>query len=682
MARKAAEEAARRAAEEAARKAAAAAAQRAAEQAAAAAAQRAAEQVRAQAGQLRQQIIGGDTFQRSAPAQLFGGQQAVAKTSTLATENRRDGQSNCLDQVGDMLASDPALRAQGEVIFLRDTRAGAEGQSGHVVIKRGNEIWDPATEQWSPAAQWLRANPQYQVAGTASGQAVHNILEAPVGDARNKAIAASGISPALVNMAVADEVDIFALPTEAETGAEAAALLMQPGLNVYNGINGDALRGADFAQLMREHADDPQFISDMLNALGPENTMQLMGYLSSQPEGDRRVLLEGQISSIAQGMDNALAEGPISPDFITQMAEQGGRSGMPYLAAIVSDPSTSNLAATRAAVQEALVERAVSEPQGTATARIAAEMLANDPEGIAFLEGMDPADREHFLENALSYSPEQPIEGLGSLGGAERLIGMAAESTNPDFRAHMFSIGASVLAGISPTPSSASSGPLLDNLKTLFQSDPQYITGQLFTQSASNPAADPTWSVLGNFFDQALFRTHNRNDPFIASVTTLMSDIRQDMLSAAEAGDVQLANSHAMHLGNVAGSLQIGFYQALADNQATAEGRTAFVGIITDGVLGVTGTATGLGGTASSVAANVGVSDVAVAIADVVMNGDLRANAGDMRNMLARMLSGLYDELRIQDREGADGLNMEMGVFNGVTQIVELSQLSWMQGAE
>ena len=663
MARKAAEEAARRAAAAAAQRAAEQAAAAAAQKAAAAAAQRAAELARAQAGQLRQRIIGGDAFQRSAPAQLFGGQQAVAGTSTLATENRRDGQSNCLDQVGDMLASDPALRAQGEVIFLRDTRPGAEGQSGHVVIKRGNEIWDPATEQWSPAAQWLRSNPQYQVAGTASGQAVNSILEAPAGDARNKAIAASGISPALINMAVADEVDIFALPTEADTGAEAAALLMQPGLYVYQGTDGDALRAADFAQIMREHAGEPGFIADMLNALGPENTMLLMANLSAQPEGDRQVLLDRQIAGITRAIDNALADERISPDFITQMAEQGRNQGMIYLHALVTNPSASNLEATRAAVQEALIERASTEPQGSAAARIAAELLVADPNAVAILEGMSTEGRERFLQNALSASTNQPIEGLTSLNSAERLIGMAAQSTDPDFRAHVFRIGASVLNGGPNAPSAAVPGALTDNLKALFQSDAQYITSQLFTQSTSNPAADPSWSLLANFFDKAIFRSNNPNDPFISTVTTLMSDVRQDMLSAAESGDVQHANAHAKLLGNVAGSLQLGFYQALEDNRATAAGRTAFVGIITGGALG-------LGGTAAGVAANMGASSVAEGLADLVLNGDLRAEADDMRKLLSQMLSTLYNDLRTLDAEGPVGLDMEGGISDGVYEIM------------
>jgi hypothetical protein len=124
--------------------------------------------------------------------------------STLLSENIFDGQINCLDLLGDFLNAHPELLANSEVVFLRDTRDGAEGLTGHVVLRQGDQIWDPSTGQWSSTAAFLAAHPEYEVAGTAQASSVHELLSLPPGPERDAAIEASGINPALLSMLVAD----------------------------------------------------------------------------------------------------------------------------------------------------------------------------------------------------------------------------------------------------------------------------------------------------------------------------------------------------------------------------------------------------------------------------------------------------------------------------------------------
>ncbi|WP_257455557.1 hypothetical protein [Archangium lipolyticum] len=133
---------------------------------------------------------------------LSGGTSTAG--STLLTENTRDARVNCLDLVGDELARNPELRDTCQVVFLDDTRSGAEGITGHVVLQRGGEIWDPNSGQWMKAANWLQQNPQYQPAARAPAGAIHDILSATPGAAREQAIARSGVDPSLLNMLVAD----------------------------------------------------------------------------------------------------------------------------------------------------------------------------------------------------------------------------------------------------------------------------------------------------------------------------------------------------------------------------------------------------------------------------------------------------------------------------------------------
>ncbi|MCE9666392.1 hypothetical protein LY474_01085 [Myxococcus stipitatus] len=128
-------------------------------------------------------------------------------SSSLLTEDSHDAKANCLDQAADWVEkATPALRARSEMVFLKDTRPGQEGQSGHVVVRQGERIVDPSSgKSYDNLQAYLKEQPQYQQAGTLSGTAAHRIFSAPPGSAeRQKAIADAKVSPALQRMMVAD----------------------------------------------------------------------------------------------------------------------------------------------------------------------------------------------------------------------------------------------------------------------------------------------------------------------------------------------------------------------------------------------------------------------------------------------------------------------------------------------
>lgn len=130
--------------------------------------------------------------------------------STLMTENIRDGQANCLDKVGDWLElASPQIRARSEVLILSDNRPGAEGQTGHAVIRQGNGIFDPSTGRSYPSFEAFNADGRYSIAGKVNGPAMQRILSAPPGSAaRQQAIARAGVDPALASMLVADSTPV------------------------------------------------------------------------------------------------------------------------------------------------------------------------------------------------------------------------------------------------------------------------------------------------------------------------------------------------------------------------------------------------------------------------------------------------------------------------------------------
>lgn len=132
-----------------------------------------------------------------------------APATTLRTEDIRDGSANCLDRVGDWLSlASPQIRARSEVLMLRDTRPGAEGETGHAVIRQGETVFDPSTGQTYPSFSAFNAAGNYQIAGVVSGSAMHQILSTPPGsEARDAAIERARIPPSVAAMLVADPGD-------------------------------------------------------------------------------------------------------------------------------------------------------------------------------------------------------------------------------------------------------------------------------------------------------------------------------------------------------------------------------------------------------------------------------------------------------------------------------------------
>ncbi|WP_426749726.1 hypothetical protein [Myxococcus sp. Y35] len=219
-------EAARRAAEEAARRAAEEAARRAAEEArkAAEAARQAAEAARqAQEAQKNE-----STFEPEGPKntlKLDG--QSRAPATSLLTENTQDGKVNCLDLAADFVnKSSPELQGRSDLVFLKDSRAGAEGQAGHVVVRQGERVLDPSNgKSYEDMKSYLKEQPHYSEAGSIPGTAAAKVFAAPPGSAeRAQALTDAKVPPELQKMMVADPAIPSTAPNAAATQAGALPL--------------------------------------------------------------------------------------------------------------------------------------------------------------------------------------------------------------------------------------------------------------------------------------------------------------------------------------------------------------------------------------------------------------------------------------------------------------------------
>ena len=132
---------------------------------------------------------------------------SLSESSSLLTENSRDGKANCLDVAADWVEkATPDLRSRADMVFLKDSRPGAEGQSGHVMIRQGNSIVDPSTgKNYANLQAYLKEQPHYQPAGILSANAAAKIFAAPPGSAeRQKAITDAKVPDSLQRMMVAD----------------------------------------------------------------------------------------------------------------------------------------------------------------------------------------------------------------------------------------------------------------------------------------------------------------------------------------------------------------------------------------------------------------------------------------------------------------------------------------------
>ncbi|MFP2895930.1 hypothetical protein [Corallococcus sp. 4LFB] len=176
----------------------------------------------------------GNTLQklRSQLLAMDGGvaPSTTAPATTLLTENTRDGQRNCLDAVGDWLAlATPQLRARSEVLILRDTRSGAEGTTGHAVIRQGESIFDPSTGRSYANFKEFNAAGNYQVVHTTSGVAMQRVLSTPAGSPeRQQALDAARIPAAVQHMLLADTNEGRPLTAQQQAALEQAVLALPP----------------------------------------------------------------------------------------------------------------------------------------------------------------------------------------------------------------------------------------------------------------------------------------------------------------------------------------------------------------------------------------------------------------------------------------------------------------------
>ncbi|MCP3138594.1 hypothetical protein [Pyxidicoccus xibeiensis] len=138
---------------------------------------------------------------------LFGPTPTGPQASSLMTEDANDGQANCLDVAADWVnKASPEIRARSEMVFLEDQRPGKESQTGHVVVRQGEKVFDPTTQKsYASMGDYLKEQPHYKEAGSLTANKARAIFDTPPGSPeRADALAKANVPPGLQKMMVAD----------------------------------------------------------------------------------------------------------------------------------------------------------------------------------------------------------------------------------------------------------------------------------------------------------------------------------------------------------------------------------------------------------------------------------------------------------------------------------------------
>lgn len=198
-----------------------------------------------------------------------------AEASSLLTEDVKDRKVNCLDTAADWVdKASPELLARSEMVFLKDQRPGTEGQTGHVVVRQGEQVLDPTTNKsYESLDAYKKEQPQYTEAGTVSATDAKRIFDTPPGSPERAAeLDKAKLSPELQSMMVAD-----ASTPEKEAWDRYDA-------HVKEGLDLKDVPGGLRQEFRAEHTATTQRLKDEANKASVDRLRQ---ELSATPEGQK-----------------------------------------------------------------------------------------------------------------------------------------------------------------------------------------------------------------------------------------------------------------------------------------------------------------------------------------------------------------------------------------------------------
>jgi hypothetical protein len=458
--------------------------------------------------------------------------------------------------------------------------------------------------------------------------------------------------------AAAGGVNPVGRAVEATSGAEAAARLENLEAN-YPTAEAERLRAQDFLATAQAHASDPAFMRDMYEELGPELTSQLLGDSVNAVSSDNRNTY--QTEEAAQSAFSAVTQGlSAMPESFQQDVGRLAAENNPEAAMLLQNGGSE--AASRGFLEGVRAEATAGEPSADANfaARMAGQIIASDPELLQHVEETWSSEEvTNLLENGLETPPTTDAYHTEwasmRADGLERMVGMTAELTGPehaDFRARVFRDASLALEHTRAGDETRQS--LVDNLKTLFQSDARGIVSRLFSNDSVSPDSAFNEQALGLFFRDAVFANPNPDAPFNTFVSDLMGDMRADMLDPARIDNdpnTQANDTVGKELGDVLGSLVTGYMDATRQNGEDQAARQAFANTL----VGMVAKPFDIGGGVLGDMAMDTAKDTVQNMLGDFLNGELKADRQTMEDMIVQMSRMAFaGTRRFDDRYGTD----------------------------
>jgi hypothetical protein len=447
---------------------------------------------------------------------------------------------------------------------------------------------------------------------------------------------------------------------DATSGAEAAARLKNE--DNYFTAEWQSIRAQDFMKTVEAHKDDPAFMQQMYKDLGPELTSQLLGDAANAISNDNQNTYPTEADAQSALSDVAQSLNSMPASFQSEVGQMAGKNN-PQAAMILKNGASEE---AKLGFLEGVKSSALgSDYDSSFAARMAGEVIASDPKLVQHVaDTWSASDISTLLKNGLQTPPLS--DGFHSQwpsfrpDGLERMVGMTADLEGDpyaDLRTRVFRDASLALGKSSAGDENRQS--LVDNLKTLFKSDAEGITGRLFNNTGdlgSDNPYDSSQQALGFFFRDALFAQPGQDPAFNEFVSNFMGDLRGRMFDPNTS--VNENNLAAKQLGDVLGSLVAGYSRAVKDNGEQQAARKALASTL----VGLVAKPIEVGGGPVGSMAKAEAEKLVSRLLGDFLNGGLKADAKGMTELMRSLLGAASAGTR--DFDAQHGTSLETNVKN------------------
>jgi len=476
----------------------------------------------------------------------------------------------------------------------------------------------------------------------------------------NVSLAPAGGGTAIPPATGVDESFYAGIPPESPE--QAAEWLSDPNNPRYQSIDGQQLRSQDLAWLA---ANDPEMLPEVFNALGPQETSQLIADTVNGTFNDNSQFFPDDAALQSTFNSIATALGTMPADFQTQVGTQLASEGNTD-ASLLLRHGGPELDAARRGYLDTAREQAKTDPlMARAVGNVMAGSQALVDEyvqswGDDFLTILDKGlgdIQPHSRDSFHSGFPSMQHDGL------EQVVGMMANYSGPDAELHKAQVFGTAANTLDEQGNDNES--LRNGLDQLFLSDSRSIVewlsdgtrpddvGLPAAQRRENPAMDPKGEALSLYFQESVFENPDPNGAVVNEVNTLVGELKGELLGASTETE---RNRVGGFLGYLIGTAALGYEGAHEANQDSQEARAALVNMIFKPLEGkAKGAATAAGGPAAGLLAGEIVGAGTDALVDF-LNSGLRDEQNRMGTLFSDVLTSVFSGIPVEYQSAVNGM--------------------------